>query len=214
MMVPMNGNSPLEVSFYRGRGLIAILLALLILGAFCVAAARAQSSPNPAGHATLIVFSDRPMEDTQWTALLADLKSGVVHGGDATRALDRDAEFLRGDRIELGLRVNFPIVVYLHGECSLAPVERKSTLAGALGWVMRVDGVIEPFVHVDCNRIAQVLTPQAMWMTREQRILVMAEAIARVVLHEWIHVVTQSPVHAETGIFKRQFNAADLVGGR
>jgi len=72
-------------------------------------------------------------------------------------------------------------------------------------------GRIEPFAHVDCTRIGQVLGPQALGLNRNQRNTVMTGAIARVVLHEWIHIATQNPAHAESGISKAQFGVADLM---
>jgi len=38
----------------------------------------------------------------------------------------------------------------------------------------------------------------------------LATAIARVILHEWIHIVTQSARHAGHGVAKAQFGPADL----
>jgi len=38
-----------------------------------------------------------------------------------------------------------------------------------------------------------------------------AEAIARVILHEWVHVATQNPRHTEQGISKQTFGVKDLL---
>jgi hypothetical protein len=76
-----------------------------------------------------------------------------------------------------------------------------------------VDGRIAPFIHVDCTRIGQVLGPQALGLDRDRRNSLMGGAIARVVLHEWIHIATQSSSHAQRGISKAQFGVADLTAG-
>src|SRR5579863_8997671 len=81
----------------------------------------------------------------------------------------------------------------------------------ALGWVWRVRGRIEPFIHVDCTQIAQELGPVALGMDRNRRDTVMGEAMARVILHEWIHVATQNPKHARDGVAKARFDLVDLL---
>jgi hypothetical protein len=39
----------------------------------------------------------------------------------------------------------------------------------------------------------------------------MAQAIAHVVIHEWIHIATQSPGHGARGITKQFLSAAELT---
>ena len=39
----------------------------------------------------------------------------------------------------------------------------------------------------------------------------MAQAIAHVVIHEWIHVATQSPAHGAHGITKQFLSPAELT---
>jgi len=81
----------------------------------------------------------------------------------------------------------------------------------ALGWVLQVNGRIEPFAHVDCTQIGGVLGAQAQGMDADERNTVMAGAIARVIVHEWIHIAAQSSSHAERGIENAQFGEADLM---
>jgi hypothetical protein len=84
-------------------------------------------------------------------------------------------------------------------------------VSGALGWVKRIDGQIEPFIHVNCERIVEMLQPLALGMKNERRDTVMAEAIARVVTHEWIHVATQETRHRHSGVMQSQFRVSDLL---
>jgi hypothetical protein len=81
----------------------------------------------------------------------------------------------------------------------------------ALGWVRIHNGSIEHFIHVECAHIGQVLGLQGIGLKSYQRDQLMAGAIARVILHEWIHISNQSPHHARNGITKAQFGVADLV---
>jgi hypothetical protein len=154
------------------------------------------------------------MSPDQWKLLFADLRSGVADGGAETELLDPGADFIRGDDVVPGLLVDSSITVYLHGDCTLIPAARRTAYGVPLGWVHRVDGSIEPFVHVDCEHIGGMLGPQAISMNKQQRAEVMSMAIARVILHEWIHIVSQSSAHADSGIEKARFGIADLMGGR
>jgi hypothetical protein len=51
----------------------------------------------------------------------------------------------------------------------------------------------------------------ALGMNRERCNAVMAEAISRVVLHELIHIATQSAAHSSDGVEKSAFTIADLI---
>ena len=106
-----------------------------------------------------------------------------------------------------------PITIYLHGDCVVLPsfsLGRPSS-SGALGWVRLNHGHIEHFVHVECTRLAQTLASQTYGLDRDQRDRLMARAIARVILHEWIHIATQNPGHAGDGLAKATFSPRDLI---
>jgi len=40
---------------------------------------------------------------------------------------------------------------------------------------------------------------------------VMSEAVARVIVHEWVHIATQNPGHAREGVAKSSFSVFDLL---
>jgi hypothetical protein len=154
------------------------------------------------------------MRGGQWNGLFAALRVVMASGGAETEPLGDDAEFVRGDLATAGFRVQTAIVVYLHGDCNLVPLPKRTAYSVPLGWVRKVEGRIEPFVHVDCTRIEQVLGPQAMGLDAERRNSVMAGAIARVIMHEWIHIASQTSSHSERGIEKAQYGVADLMAGK
>lgn len=143
----------------------------------------------------------------------SSMRTELTDGGAEMQPLMGTAEIIRGDLVQPGIRVQTAIVAYLHGDCNLDPLVRRSAFGVPLGWVHRRHGRIEPFIHVDCTRIGQVLGPQVRGMKKDQRMQVMAGAIARVILHEWIHIATQSPAHAESGVARAQFGVADLMAG-
>jgi len=198
----------------RNSALTAMVSALPLLAILCACeTAKAQDSQASAPRTTLVIFADHSIQDAQWTDLIAALRTGVTDGGAETQSIMGTPEILRGDSLHLGVLVQTVVVVYLHGDCNLEPLLRRTVYGLPLGWTRRTHGRIEPFAHVDCSRIGQVLGPQALGMKREQRMDAMDGAIARVILHEWIHIATQNPNHAGSGIAKAEFGVADLLAG-
>ena len=193
----------------RPRMPVTFLLSIALMVFWCARDKSFAQTGTSKTRATLIVFAERNMHDAEWSALFDALKRGARSESAAVPAL-AGAEFLRGDAIKGGIAVSQPISVYLHGTCSLVPMERTASLT-ALGWVWRVHGRIEPFIHVDCTQIAEELGPVVLGMDRNRRDTVMGEALARVILHEWIHVATQNPGHARDGVAKAQFDLVDLL---
>jgi len=194
------------------HGLIGIVLAALVLAmAGGGASAQGLVSETPSSRTTVVVFADRQMDDGQWNALFAAMRTSEKEAAAETRAIRDDYEMVRGDRVRPGMSVDTAIVVYLHGDCTLVPIARRTAYGVPLGWVREFDGRIEPFVHVDCTRIGNVLGPQGWGLDADERNAVMAGAIARVIAHEWIHIATQSSSHAESGIEKAQYGVADLM---
>jgi len=160
----------------------------------------------------LIVFAEHGMADGQWTALFASLRRDLT-GSIEDAPLTNDAELIRGDVALRKQRLQDGIAVYLEGDCTLLPpaLYAPHVVEGRLGWVPSVHGRIQPYVHVDCRTLTKMLQGLAMHMSKDRRETVMGEAIARVIMHEYIHYATQSPVHSNHGIEMRQFTMADLL---
>jgi hypothetical protein len=64
---------------------------------------------------------------------------------------------------------------------------------------------------VNCAEIAQELGSLVLGMNQRRRDMVMGEAMARVIVHEWVHVATQNAGHARRGVAKSSFGVADLL---
>lgn len=165
---------------------------------------------KPETQATLVFFAEHKMREDEWSALFEALHRGIREEAAETPELAGGAQFMRGDRLASGVELSQPISVYVHGSCLLLPIV-GSPVSGALGWVRRVHGRIEPFIHVDCEKIALELGPRTLGMNRERKDEVMGEAMARVILHEWVHVATQSAHHSKRGVEKATFDAGDLL---
>ena len=186
---------------------IMLMWMALVSASFCSGKAFVEI---PVPHTTLVVFTDHHMDDDQWAALVTELRRSQIVATAKIPVLSGDFEVLRGEYVVPGLRVENGISVFLRGDCSLWPAPRHPA-EGALGWVPLANGRIQPFIYVDCSRIADMLDPLVLGMHRERRNTVMAEAVARVVLHEWIHFATQTVSHGRRGITQSQFNVRDLL---
>lgn len=172
---------------------------------------------------TVVFFADKEIPDSQWSTLFAIMQGEFQahaaeetgHGIDPNLGSTR-LDLRRGDRIQSGIVVDNSISVYLQGDCTTIPAARSHALPasphpGALGWVELTHGQITPFVHIDCALIAQVLCVPSHFSNRKTSDL-FSLAIARIFLREWLHISTQNPHHAHTGIAKSEFAAEDLIG--
>ena len=158
----------------------------------------------------MVIFTDHPMEDDQWSALVRELHRTDVRLETTARELGGGLEVLRGRDLMTAVSVDQVISVTVVGDCTLLPGPRRM-VNGALGWVKKVDGEIQPFIKVSCERIVEMLQGIALGMDRERKNTVMAEAMARVIAHEWIHIATQQARHEKSGVMESQFQVSDLL---
>ena len=188
------------------------LLPLILLAAqWLVVRASVQAAVVVTPRITLVVFPEKHMSDDEWTALSAALRESFETLAVETHLGSGGFDVLRGDMLAPGVQFDEVIPIYLHGNCRILFEPGKYIVAGALGWVLRNRGQILPFIHVDCGRIAEMLGQHAVGMKNSTRNAVMAEAISRVVLHEWLHIATQSASHSREGVLKDAFTFKDLV---
>jgi hypothetical protein len=192
----------------KTRLLLSPLLALSLLAH--AQAPHAVSATAPAPNAVLAIFSDRPMSAEFWPIIVSALREELASGLPETRFLAA-VRILRGDRITPGLNADNPITIYLHGDCARSLSLGQSSSSEPLGWVRLNHGHIEHFIHVECTRLGQTFPSQTYGLARDQRDRLMARAIARVILHEWIHIATQNPGHARDGLAKATFGARELI---
>jgi hypothetical protein len=200
---------------------LRVWLGILTLLIFAAPVASAQTVP----HTTIIVFADQPMPEGLWPALESALREELVSDSPETRSLFDQKEnpyvasasrIIHGDQVQPGITVDQSITVYLHGECATTYTPRPGlsvpiTVSGVLGWVQINNGQIDPFIHIACTRIGQMLVQQGMGRNLDGRNRLIAAGIARVVLHEWIHIATQSAHHSHHGVSKAQFGVPDLL---
>ena len=175
---------------------------------FFLPASRAQDR-----HSTLVFYGDRDVSDALWPGLFSAIREDMAEEdfGAAGRSIDHDPRLMRSEELYAGEEFGDVIEVRLLGRCDVVQQAYRPLQPGPLGWVLRVKGRIQPYIYVDCTRLAQTLNATTLGMSDEQRMHAMAQAISHVLVHEWIHIATQNAGHTAHGITEAQLTAATLV---
>ena len=101
--------------------------------------------------------------------------------------------------------------VTFQGRCGFGSAPFGKFVPGALGWAETIDGQVQPFVEIDCNRIGALLETQLPLARAQKSQALFARAVARVVAHELYHVFAKTDIHGIAGVGKAEFTARDLL---
>ncbi len=106
------------------------------------------------------------------------------------------------------------VMVELRGVCtaqfsSTASAPLSSPLALASSSV--ADGKVLPFSWVDCNALNRFLAPVASSQSPAGQDDLYGRSIARLLAHEFYHILAQTDDHAAAGIAKARFSTGDLL---
>jgi hypothetical protein len=179
------------------------LLFLLLLSNFAAPLPAQVSSSSATG----LLFEFAPsISDSAWQTVRAALVRN-----DLSKLLGRPVLLVQGNRVSKGTEFFAVIQIAFHGDCASGRDIGSGFEKGPLGWVYFVDGRIEPFVFVDCDRIATLLQRELREEPISERQRTMACAISHVVVHELTHIVTQNPNHQGAGSLKAHVTKADLL---
>jgi hypothetical protein len=109
----------------------------------------------------------------------------------------------------------FLAVVELKGDCevpsgNIGPV---STLPGMadLASTFISDGQVLPFGWVNCGNVTKFLAPALLDQPVARGEFIFGRAVARLLAHEFYHMLMQTREHTRNGISKPCFTAAELV---
>ncbi len=105
------------------------------------------------------------------------------------------------------------LVARFRGSCDVSDLPPAADCDNVLGFTHLSDGVILPFVEVDCERIRTLLRREFRRRSRPVRELLLGRALARVLAHELYHVLAVTSKHGARGIAKAHMSADDLVCG-
>jgi hypothetical protein len=198
-----------------------LLYLILFLVMDCWAAV-AQTTTPAQRHTAIVFYANQATNDPFWPVLFASLEEDLstentamrnetIHGAINEAKLDRQPAFFRKSDLTKGIDFADVIEVTLLGRCDVLPQAYRPLAKGPLGWVKLVSGEIQPFIFIDCTRLAQVIGPAALGMGREERRQAMTQAIAHVLMHEWIHIATQSTQHGTHGITQAELTVHELI---
>jgi hypothetical protein len=176
-------------------------------------------------HATLCVISALvgalPLcaEASSRLAVILDFKqprsNAVVN--EMERATE---EILSGSGVRLTWRMRSEIhseafselvLVTFHGDCAIGSATPRTTPPGPLGSSHVVDDQVLPFADVFCDRVAS-LTRAAMTRPEQghaQR--AMGRALAKVLAHELMHMITKSATHGADGVARPALSGRQLL---
>jgi hypothetical protein len=190
------------------RAKVGILFAFLLT--YALGPALHAQQPGTA----VIFYAQLQLNDELWPDLLqslhADLAAGMGEGPNGF-ALQQNPAFYRGNDLTMEINFSKVIVVKLLGRCDVLPQSDRPSLDGPLGWVLMVSGTIQPYIFVDCARIAQALRATSLGLNKYESRHEIAQAVAHVVIHEWIHIAAQCPSHGAHGITKQFLSPAELT---
>jgi hypothetical protein len=73
------------------------------------------------------------------------------------------------------------------------------------------DGKVLPFSWVDCTALNRFLAPVASHQLHADQDILYGRSMARLLAHEFYHILAQTDGHAPAGIAKARFSTADLL---
>jgi hypothetical protein len=105
-------------------------------------------------------------------------------------------------------------VLRFNGSCGVPPWPRVLTAGGPLGFTHISDGVVLPFGEVACDRIGGSVVPVIANMDLAHAELLFGRAMARVVAHELVHMISRSRSHGHDGVAQATLSERQLIEDR
>lgn len=103
------------------------------------------------------------------------------------------------------------VVVTFKGKCEVSGLEAHRPKPAGLAWTHISDGVILPFVDVDCDRLREFLQIRLLQFDGRRREYLFGRALARVVGHELYHVFGETTHHAREGVAQSALTTVQLL---
>jgi hypothetical protein len=103
------------------------------------------------------------------------------------------------------------VVVRFNGACILKPVPYLYDERGPLAFTHTSSGEPLPFSEVACNAVTANVRSAMSGADYKKADLLLGRALARVVAHEVVHMLTRSTAHSHTGIQKSALSGNELI---
>jgi hypothetical protein len=107
------------------------------------------------------------------------------------------------------------VVMTFRGTCKFEPATPldKDYGLGPLAMTQSVDGEIQPFGEVNCDRVVNSARNAMVSGDYAQADLLIGRALGRVVTHELVHMITRSADHGTEGVEKPSLSGRQLIAG-
>ena len=109
----------------------------------------------------------------------------------------------------------FLAVVELRGDCEapagMSPADARLSDAADLASTFVSEGRVLPFSWINCGNVTKLLSSALMDQPGARADYILGRAIARLLAHEFYHMLMQTREHTGSGISKPCFNARDLL---
>ena len=106
------------------------------------------------------------------------------------------------------------VLMSFKGRCGMDSMPVVLDERGPLAFARTMNGEIQPFGVVQCNRVQNTLK-KAMWgRDYKQGDALMGRALGRVVAHELYHMLAKTPDHADTGVTKKALSGKALMSDK
>jgi hypothetical protein len=189
-------------------------LVMLLLACVSTHTANASTTKTREPSTKIVFDAQLQVNDELWPVLFQSLRVDLAAGSDESPkgvVLDRNPALTRHNDLVPETAFGFVLQVKLLGSCNLASAGYYPFPNGPLGWVKMASGHLQPLISIDCVRLAQLLAPQACNLDKQGRRRAIAQAIAHVLIHEWIHIATPRPSHDVHGIMQSSISVKELV---
>jgi hypothetical protein len=107
------------------------------------------------------------------------------------------------------------VVMTFRGACKYepaAPIDIDDEL-GPLAMTHSVDGEIQPFGEVNCDRVVNSARNAMLGADYARADLLIGRALGRVVTHELVHMITRTAEHGTEGVAKSSLSGRQLIAG-
>jgi hypothetical protein len=101
--------------------------------------------------------------------------------------------------------------VRFHGNCRVQPGVWFPATSGPLASTLMQDGEIWPFIDMDCERAAAIVSQNLGTLSGPLVTRRFGRALGRILAHELYHYLTQSADHGGSELFSRVMSPQDLT---
>lgn len=172
----------------------------VLIRAFCMAA---LASLAAAGNLTIVLeFQDKPPARS-----VAEMKREfeTLFRGSGLTFDWRSREETSGQSFD-----NL-VVVRFKGKCVLEPVPWLYDERGPLAFTYSTSGAVEPFSEVACDQVAAAARSAMSGSDFAHADLLFGRALARVLAHELVHMLSKSGAHGREGVARAALSGSSLI---